>query len=174
MCQVYLDTRNDHVENNPNWVRAISDWRGGVSVPDESVYTDPRDRAKKIKEDLAVEDPSEKLVMDAARRVREANDDYAKGERAWHVYIEGTISGAEKTASNLEVVRNTCFAIEAGLAGAVVGPVVFAAAGGGILGAGAAVGAGALAGGTLRGGLDVALPGMQADKPALERFEGGF
>ena len=101
------------------------------------------------------------------RRLRQANEELIAGEHAWHDYIEGTISGAGKTASNLEAVRNTCFAIETGLAGAVVAPVAFAAAGGGLLGTTAAVGAGAVAGGTLRGTLEVALPGMQADKPSI-------
>lgn len=173
MCEVYLDTRRDHVENNNSVIRGISDWMGDVSVPDESIYAGPRDRAQAIIDDLANGEPTEARLIQASSRLRGVAGDYVAGERAWHVYIEGTIGGAERTAHGLEVVRNTCFAIEAGLAGAVLAPVAFAAAGGGALGVGAAVGGGATAGGLLRGGLEVALPGMQADRPAGDRFLSG-
>jgi hypothetical protein len=174
MCEVYLDARNKHVEDSSGFVRGVSDWMGDVSVPDESVYTGPRDRAQAVMDDLAKGEPTTERIADASRRIRAIGEEEQQGERAWHIYIEGTISGAGKTAAGLEVVRNTCFAIEAGLAGAVVAPLAFAAVGGGALGVGAAVGAGAVAGGTLRGGLEVALPGMEADKPASQRFVSGF
>jgi hypothetical protein len=186
MCEVYLDTRNDHVENTNSWVRGVSDWAGDVSVPEESVYTGPRDRAQAIMAELALGQPSIELVIKASRELRGVAEDYYAGERAWNHYINGTIHGAEVTASRLETVRNTCFAVEAGLAGAVVAPVAFAAAGTGlaavgvtgttatVLAGGAAIGAGAVAGGGLRGGLEVALPGMQADQPASQRFVSGF
>jgi len=173
LSEVYLDTLRDHVENSNSVIRGISDWMGDVSVPDESIYTGPRDRAQAIIDELASEEPTEQQLIEASRRLRSVAQDYYAGEQAWHVYIEGTIGGAERTARGLEVVRNSCFAIEAGLAGAVVAPFAFAAAGGGALGVGAAVGGGAAAGGLLRGNLEVALPGMQADRPAGERFWSG-
>lgn len=186
MCEVYRDTRNDHVENNSSLIRGVSDWMGDVSVPDESVYTQPMDRAQAIMDELASGQPTIDSVIKASQELRGVAEDYYAGERAWSIYINGTIHGAEVTASRLETVRNTCFAVEAGLAGAVVAPLAFAAAGTGlaavgvtgtaatVLAGGTAIGAGTLAGGVLRGGLDVALPGLQADQPASERFVGGF
>lgn len=174
LCEVYLETRNDHVENNSSIIRGISDWAGDVSVPDESVYTGPRNSAQALIDDLAKGEPTEASIIDASRRLRAVMSDYYAGEDAWNTYITGTIQGAGGVATGLEAVRNTCFAIEAGLAGAVVAPAAFALAGGGALGVTAAVGGGAIAGGTLRGTLEVALPGLQADRPADERFTSGF
>ncbi|MGF6508590.1 DUF4157 domain-containing protein [Paraburkholderia sp. 32] len=174
LCEVYLQTRREHIEKSNNVIRGISDWMGGVSVPDEAIYAGPRDRATGIVADLARGEPTQQLIIDASRRLRNVMEEYRAGEKTWSTYIQGTISGAERTAADLEVVRDSCFAIEAGLAGAVVAPLAFAAAGGGALGVGAAIGGGAMAGGVVRGSLDVALPGMQADRPASQRFVSGF
>lgn len=186
LCEVYLDTRNDHVENTNGLIRGISDWRGDVSVPDESVYTGPMAQAQTIIDELAAGEPSVDKIIAASQELRTVADGYAAGKAAWQTYITGTIEGASKTVGTLETVRNACFAIEAGLAGAVVAPVAFAAAGSGlavagiggttatVLATGGAITAGAVAGGTLRGSLEVALPGAQADRPASERFARGF
>lgn len=173
LTEVYLDTRRSHLEGSNSVIRGISDWMGDVSVPDEATYTRPRDRAEAIATALANGEPNEERLIQAARQLRGVAEDYHAGERAWHVYIEGTIGGAARTAGGLEVVRNTCFAIEAGLAGVVVAPVAFAAVGGGALGTVAAIGGGAATGGLLRGSLEVALPGMQADRAAGDRFWSG-
>jgi hypothetical protein len=69
-----------------------------------------------------------------------------RAEQAWRAYITGTIGGAEVAVRRLELTRNFFFGVAAGLAGAVAAPVIFAAAGGGLLGSTLAVGGGALAG----------------------------
>lgn len=98
-------------------------------------------------------------VAAAAARLPHAATAVDLAEHRFHEYIEQTISGAESTAQTLEIVRDTSFLIAAGLAGAVVAPVVFAAVGTGlatvgvtgvaatVVSAGAAVTVGAVAGG---------------------------
>ncbi|MCU0944875.1 MAG: DUF4157 domain-containing protein [Rubritepida sp.] len=181
-----LETRNWHEEGSNSLVRGISDLVGGVDLPEAAKWAGPIARADALIDRLRTTSPDAALVQEAAAELASLFGDHGRLHRAWRVYIEGTISGAEATAAGLEVVRDTCFAIEAGLAGAVIAPVAFAAAGTALAGAGvtgtaatvlatgAGIGAGAAGGGLLRGTLDVALPGMMADRPAEERFVHGF
>jgi hypothetical protein len=181
-----LETRNWHEEGSNSLVRGISDLAGGVDLPEAGRWAGPIERARALVARLATDSPDAALVQEAAGELAELFGAYGELHHEWHVYIEGTIQGAGVTASRLETVRDTCFAIEAGLAGAVIAPVAFAAAGTALAGAGvtgtaatvlatgAGIGAGAAGGGLLRGTLDVALPGMMADRPAGERFVHGL
>jgi hypothetical protein len=128
MCEVYLDTRNNHVESSNSLIRGISDWAGDVSVPDEEVYTGPRDRAKAIFDDLGTGEPTEAKIIDASRRVKSVSAEYAAGVRKWSIYINGTIRGAERAETTAKVVAVSCAVIEVGLATVVVAPFVASAA----------------------------------------------
>jgi hypothetical protein len=181
-----LAVRKYHVDETNRVVRGISDWVGGVDVPGPLLWIIPMSQAKALMARLTIDELTPALISISARILLEVAEGYDRARRAWHIYIEGTISGAETTAAGLEVVRDTSFAVAAGLAGAVAAPVVFAAAGTALTTAGvtgtaatvisgtAAIGAGAVAGGTLQGGLEVAAPGQQADVPVGERFTRGF
>ena len=128
MCEVYLDTRNNHVESSNSLIRGISDLAGGVDVPDQDVYTKPRDRAQAIYDDLGSGEPTSADIIDASRRLRGVGEDYAAGVRAWSIYINGTIRGAERAETTAKVVAVSCAVIEVGLAAVVIGPAVAAAA----------------------------------------------
>jgi len=189
--QIHVDSidflrklRNEHEEETNSLVRGISDWAGDVDMPGEMSYLVPAALGKSVLGQL------EELEFDADPRVtaRQLNilqkraisviESEARLEAGWENYIRGTISGAEITVNRLEIVRNVSFGIVAGMAGALAAPAAIAALGGaGITGAGAtaiSLGAAGTAGGVVRGGFEVALPGAQADVPVGERFSSGF
>jgi hypothetical protein len=187
------DVHQGFFDDTNSVIRGISDWMADQDELPVSVWAPPMDQAQAIIDALAGVDPftlpvdqAIALVVAQARGLVGASDALSEAEGAWHRYIEGTISGAERTAGHLETVRNTSFAIAAGLAGAAVAPAVFAAAGTGlgavgvtgttatVLSGTAAVGAGAVAGGVTQGTLDVVAPGMQAGRSAGDRFTSGF
>lgn len=103
-------------------------------------------------------------LHEAARLLRLATIHLHSAKADWNTFIEASIGGAEKLQGELEVVRDTSFAIAIGAGAIVAAPVV---AGGvaalGVTGAGAtaltAAGTGlatATGGGLLRGTADVA------------------
>lgn len=190
MLQIYVDSiaflktiRNDHESGSNSVVRGISDWSGDVDLPGTMRYDiaiangnailalldglefaeDPRATASKLAE---LEPMATGIMLEEA-----------KIEAAWVHYINGTISGAEKTVERLETVRNVSFVAVAGMAGALAAPAAFAALGTAGVTGGTATGLSlAAAGGTgavVGGGLEVVLPGAQADKPVGERFKKG-
>lgn len=170
MFQILLETRNDH-ESGTNWaVRGVSDWMGDVDLPGPMMYIIPIAGLKALRTQLdnlqfsgtppenaaALQEIQSNLLV-YGRRLERA-------EASWDAYIEGTIEGASKAAHRAEIVRNVSFGAVAGMAGAVAAPAAFAALGtagvtGGtatVLSLGAATGTGAM----VRGGLEVAAPGV--------------
>lgn len=160
--------RNDHDENSAGWVRWTSDQLGGVDLPDAD-FADEAIRT--LTEARAAFDAA------ASAAIPQGQADLARGlqrfqegvllvdsvERTWRSYINGTIEGAGAAVEGLTFVRNTSFMVAAGLAGAVAAPAVFAM-GTGVLGtgavgstlsAGAGLAAGAAAGGTMKGVLEL-------------------
>jgi hypothetical protein len=119
-----------------------------------------------------------RVISDNLTRLQDAALALGEADYQWHVYIEGTIGGAERTVHYLELTRNVSFGIAAGLAGAVAAPAAFAALGSiGMSTGGATVlslGAAAGSGGLLRGSLEVVAPGAQANRGAGDRFITGF
>jgi hypothetical protein len=182
--------RDDHEENTNSVVRAISDWSGDVELPGWLRYADAIARGNQVLAKLdGLEfdtDPrtTAAKLAEIDKQATEIMIEEARIDGAWHDYITGTIHGAEKTVRRLEVVRNVSFTAVAGMAGAVAAPYAFAAltTPGVITAAGVStttatglsifvVGGGT--GAVTRAGLEVALPGAQADKPWLERAESG-
>lgn len=157
--QAGLETRNDHESGTNTVVRNISDWLGDVDLPSPLIWMLPRvrcDVALALIRDTADLSNQEKAnrISSAARILQQAGNSYNDARRAWRRYIQGTIEGAGAAVSTLEIVRDVSFGVAAGLAGAVAAPVVFAAAGGGLIGTGAALGAGTLAGAGTGAGLE--------------------
>jgi len=181
-ASVYLEAQHDHVENSNSVIRAISDWKGDADLPDESVYTIPIDQAQQLidwQKGLSVSVESKSEIATALIRLQALAEKVDFAKHAWHTYINATIEGAGSTAHALEVTRNVSFGIAAGLAGAVAAPVIFAAAGGGVLGGAAAIGGGALAGGATSGTLSFAgAAGGQglsmAITPGKQNFDWGY
>ena len=128
MCEVYLDTRNNHVESSNSLIRGVSDWAGDVSVPDKDVYTTPRDLAQAIYDDLGSGEVTAGKIIDASQRLQIVSRKYAAGVRDWSIYINGTIRGAERAETVAEVVAVSCAVIEVALIGVVAAPYVAAAA----------------------------------------------
>lgn len=162
-----LWVRDDHVNNTNAAVRGISDWMGGVEVPDRSWWTEPMADAGTLLADLArleITPESRSLLSSHLARLQQIAVDLDGAAGQWHAYIDGTIGGAERTAHGLGIVRDVSFGVAAGLAGAVAAPAVFAAAGGGLLGGGLAIaggaGAGAVTGATLEGSSSIAGQGL--------------
>ncbi|NCC37293.1 MAG: hypothetical protein EOM24_35580 [Chloroflexia bacterium] len=52
LLEVYLETRNDHVNNTNSVVRGISDWMGDVDVPSQMRFIIPKARAEAAKQAL--------------------------------------------------------------------------------------------------------------------------
>ncbi|MBP1467365.1 hypothetical protein EYB53_016755 [Candidatus Chloroploca sp. M-50] len=183
MLQIYLETRNDHVNNTNSVVRGISDWMGDVDVPSQMRFILPKARAEAAKQVLdEIEftgDPlaNARQLHQLQQQIVELGRELGEAEAAWHHYLNGTIGGAEVTVRRLEVVRNVSFGMVAGMAGALAAPAAFAALGAaGITGTGAtllSLGAATGTGAVVRGGLEVALPGAQADRSVGDRFASG-
>jgi Domain of unknown function (DUF4157) len=166
------EVHQDFINDTNSVVRGISDWWGDVDMPSTFIWEIPRIKADVLSRALENgEVPSAEAITRYSAALRDAAESLDRAEAQWHAYIEGTIAGAEGVTHALVIVRNTSFAVAAGLAGAVAAPAVFGAVGG-ALGSGAlgttvagstaatniiagtaAIGGGALAGGTVKGTL---------------------
>lgn len=186
---VLRDAQVSHVRESDFLIRWTSDKLGGVSLPDLSIYEEPMAAAQLVMMRVAAMQITPRSGPEIAALLPSLvtlNQQVNRARKAWHEYIEGTISGAGRGAEYAEITRNVAFATVAGLAGAVAAPAVFAASGTFLTGVGVtgtaatvisgttALGGAALAGGFTRGTLDVAFAGAEADRPAWERFKGGF
>ena len=153
-----MEIRDDHEENTNGGVRWIADTWGGVSLPSGlgfDVAQRGAELALEALEGIEYAPESAEELSRAAELLRISNESLERADREWEAYIRGTIEGSESVISGLELTRNVSFGIAAGLAGAVVAPAVFAAAGGGLVGATAAAGGGTLAGATTGAGLEL-------------------
>lgn len=162
---------HSYLEETNSVVRGVSNWLGGTSVPSEGIWSRPRDMAQSIMDQLGGGGvPEANAISQNALLLARADRDLNEASRIWMRYINDTVEGAESAVSGLEVVRDTSFAIAAGIGGVVAAPLVFGtmtAAGLGTLGAGAvAVGGGAVTGGVIHGSLDfTAAVGQQVQMP---------
>jgi hypothetical protein len=152
-----------YLEETNSAVRGISNWLGDTEVPSEEIWTRPRNSAQTIIDQLGGGGvPEAEAISQNAARLARVERDLNEASRTWMHYINDTVEGAENAVGKLEVVRDTSFAIAAGIGGVVAAPLVFGAAAGVLgtgtvatLGAGTlAIGGGALVGGAIHGGLD--------------------
>ena len=155
---------NDYVQSN-NWniFRWTSDRLGNGSAPPVGIWDRP---GPYIRQGWTYLEQGN--IDYAAETLRDAEEALNQAKQKWQFYLDGTIAGAEKGIKGAEVIRDTSIALEAGLAGAAVAPLVFAGAAGvattaGVTGVSAtilsgvaAVGVSAVTGGVVQGGIEKA------------------
>jgi hypothetical protein len=150
-----LEALAEHKGTN-RFVRGLSDWMGGADLPDGERFRAARDLAQHIVDES--KEPTAESVGRGVRLLELSASTLDAAEEEWRNYIEETVSGAEEMSHRLSIVRDTSFAVAAGLAGAAVAPAAFAAASaagaGTATAAGTAIAAGAVTGSAAGGTLE--------------------
>jgi hypothetical protein len=152
LAETLKEVRNWHDEGSNSAVRGISDTLGDVDLPDEhfadramSLARSAREQYQCISVSTSIAEAQSALPL-AQADLQAAAHEHSIADMYWRYYIRGTIEGASTAITTLEITRNVCIGVAAALAGAVAAPFVFAAAGGGLVGGTAAVGAGTVVG----------------------------
>ena len=192
-AEIGRQTHQEYLDQTNSVVRWISNELAGQDLLPVSVWSDAMSQSQAILDALAAFDATGGavdavvgLVSAQANQLPGAAAALDNAERAWHRYVEGTIGGAEVAVHHLEIVRDASFLIAAGLAGAAVAPVVFAAAGTGLATVGvtgatatvlsgtAAVAGGAVAGGATNTGLNLVAPSSTDTRSTAEQMKSSF
>jgi hypothetical protein len=137
----------------------VSNIRAGVVPPPVSMWSHPIHVVGEARKALDAGN-----LAEAARLLRLAETHLKDAKQEWNTFLEASIGGAEKLVGELEVVRDTSFAIAIAAGGIVAAPLVAGAVGAtGATGLGAtaltAVGTGGVTmtgGALLRGSADMA------------------
>jgi hypothetical protein len=137
-----VESLSDLARNPKAIFGIVSDMNAGVTPPYIGMWAFPVQYAERGKEALA----SGNLAQ-AARMLQTGASSLRDAEREWSTYREATISGAQTTIGQLEVVRDVSFAIAISAAVVVAAPVAAGVAAGGtaalgLTGTGAAIATG--------------------------------
>ena len=155
MVEVVRDVQADHIANTNSVIRNILEFEADVEAPPESSYSGPISMAEGIA--AAVGDGAAltpQIIAANAAELRTLAQDYARADLAWRTYINGTIEAGEVTVRVLEFTRDASFVIAASIAAIIAAPLVIPATGLTLATGAAAIGVGALAGGTTYAGLE--------------------
>ncbi|MGA8575383.1 MAG: DUF4157 domain-containing protein [Candidatus Cybelea sp.] len=154
-----------------------ADMKAGVTPPYIGMWGHPKHA---VELGLSALDRGD--LVEAARNLQLADQQYRDAMHEWNAYREATIGGAEGVVSNLETVRDVSFAIALAAGAAVAAPAIAAVAGTSALGTAAtAVGTATVTGAggaVLRGGstalASYAATGKVDKKAAWEEAGKGF
>ena len=180
MDQYHAESWGELWDKPQRLIGVASDIRAGVVPPPLGIWGFPEHTAANARAALNAGN-----LVEAARLLRLAEAHLKDAKQAWNTYIEASISGGEKLTGELEIVRDTSFAIAVGAAVIIAAPVVAAGAGAAATGVGltgtaatvattggAALGTGVVgvgAGGILRGGADIAAQKVATGKVDLRK-----